>query len=287
MCSRLFRATPRQKDPVGKQLENKPTQKATGTHRAHRPDLPDATKPPQRPPKTLIRAPTGLSRCRRVRELASRYVIASISEVTGESTRCFTPSRLPKPVLCLKLPFTSPAKLAKARPGEKLDEPTNGISPTVSLRHPSHVERRTTPKPTNLTRRLTRKLATVPSRVLAASAFDSVWFVAEMIGHLDFQTGLQHLADEPGQQATLPSQIDAVTAGLFNQTLSEVLHQCSFGHHFSRQHSRFDLVVHDVDLSAHDLPVADNQITPLHKVPDRPRSGPRRTAGATCGWSAR
>jgi hypothetical protein len=74
----------------------------------------------------------GQSRCPRVKEQAPVYVTASISEVTGESTRCSTPSRLPKPAFCPKPPSTSPAKLVKARPGEKLDEPTNGISPTVS-----------------------------------------------------------------------------------------------------------------------------------------------------------
>jgi hypothetical protein len=39
--------------------ENKPapTSGAAGTHGAHRPDLPDATKQPRRPPKASIRHP--------------------------------------------------------------------------------------------------------------------------------------------------------------------------------------------------------------------------------------
>ena len=60
MCSRLFRATPRLKDPAGKQLENKPTQKGDRHSRSQ------PARPFQRYENTatltkiINQAPTGL-----------------------------------------------------------------------------------------------------------------------------------------------------------------------------------------------------------------------------------
>lgn len=45
-----------------------------------------------------------------------------------------------------------------------------------------------------------------------------------MIGHLRFQGALQHPLDRAGQQALRPSQLHAVSSGLFNQGTSARTH---------------------------------------------------------------
>ena len=60
MCSRLFRATPRQKDLAGRQLENKPTQ-LSGRHSRSQPTGPSRRYETIATPITIInQAPTGL-----------------------------------------------------------------------------------------------------------------------------------------------------------------------------------------------------------------------------------
>lgn len=46
------------------------------------------------------------------------------------------------------------------------------------------------------------------ARVAAPAAGRVVWFVAEMIGELDLEAGLQHLADHRGQQPVVAREVD-------------------------------------------------------------------------------
>jgi hypothetical protein len=62
----------------------------------------------------------------------------------------------------------------------------------------------------------------VPLRLLPwLRPLDSVLHIAEMLVHLDLQTGLEHLLREPGQQTARTDQIHTVRARLLHQLLSE------------------------------------------------------------------
>jgi len=45
-----------------------------------------------------------------------------------------------------------------------------------------------------------------------------------MVSHLDFETGLQHLTDQPGQQAALTGEFHTVGSGLSHQRFSPLRH---------------------------------------------------------------
>lgn len=55
------------------------------------------------------------------------------------------------------------------------------------------------------------------------STLDRVTFVAEMVGHLDFQAPLQHVAHQVGQQPAVTGESDALGAGTVNQLGSPVI----------------------------------------------------------------
>ena len=59
-----------------------------------------------------------------------------------------------------------------------------------------------------------------------------------MVSHLDFQTGLQHLAHQPGQQTVLASQLDTVGAGPGHQLGRPVPHRRLITHQRHATHRR-------------------------------------------------
>ena len=74
--------------------------------------------------------------------------------------------------------------------------------------------------------------------VAAAAALDGVTFVAEMVGHLDLQTGLQHLAHQPGQQPVVAGQLDTFGAGPGDQLGRPVPHRRLITHQRHATHRR-------------------------------------------------
>ena len=58
-----------------------------------------------------------------------------------------------------------------------------------------------------------------------------------MVGHLDLQPDLEHLAHQPGQQAAVAGEPHALGAGTLDQKLGPVLHRRLTGGLF-RRHSR-------------------------------------------------
>ena len=56
--------------------------------------------------------------------------------------------------------------------------------------------------------------------VARASALDGVALIAEMVGHLDVQPGLQHPAHQRGQQTVIPAEFDSLLPGPSVQRLS-------------------------------------------------------------------
>lgn len=66
------------------------------------------------------------------------------------------------------------------------------------------------------------RIRTVP-RVARPSTLNSVPFIAERFGHLDFQAPPQHVSHQVGEQSALASQRDCLGPGLFNQAGSSVV----------------------------------------------------------------
>ena len=75
------------------------------------------------------------------------------------------------------------------------------------------------------------------SGVPRPAALDRVTLTAQMLGHLDLQAGLEHLAHQPGQQTALAGQLHALSASLSDQPLSPLNHRRLTGS-VARQHSR-------------------------------------------------
>ena len=53
------------------------------------------------------------------------------------------------------------------------------------------------------------------------TASRSVFFIAEVLVHLDFQAGLEDPLGQPGQQTVRPDQIDSVGTRLLNELLGQ------------------------------------------------------------------
>ena len=61
--------------------------------------------------------------------------------------------------------------------------------------------------------------------VARPSALDGVWLVADMIGHLDLETGLEHLAHQRRQQPVVAGQLDTLGTGPLDQLGRPVPHR--------------------------------------------------------------
>ena len=71
--------------------------------------------------------------------------------------------------------------------------------------------------------------------VARPSALGGVGFIAQMVGHLDLQAGLEHLAHQRGQQAVVAGQLDTLAAGPLDQLGRPVPHRRLVAH---RRHAR-------------------------------------------------
>ena len=86
------------------------------------------------------------------------------------------------------------------------------------------------------------------ARVRGPAAFRGVTLIAQMLSHLDLETGLEHLAHQPRQQAAVAGQLHALGACLGHQPLGPVLHRCLVGS-LARRHSRHVMISHRHDPS--------------------------------------
>jgi len=62
-------------------------------------------------------------------------------------------------------------------------------------------------------------------------ALDGVWLVTHMIGHLDLETTLEHLAHQRRQQPVLAGQFDALATGPVDQLGRPIPHRRLVTHH--------------------------------------------------------
>ncbi len=84
------------------------------------------------------------------------------------------------------------------------------------------------------------------ARVRRPAALTGVTLIAQMLGHLDLETGLEHLAHQPRQQTPVAGQLHALVAGPSNQQLSPVAHR-RLTRSLARRQRRHILISHRHD----------------------------------------
>ncbi len=84
------------------------------------------------------------------------------------------------------------------------------------------------------------------AQVRRPAALRGVTLIAQMLGHLDLQTGLEHPTHQTGQQAIVAGQLHALSARLSHQLLSPVLHR-RLARSIARRHSRPVMISHRHD----------------------------------------
>jgi len=74
------------------------------------------------------------------------------------------------------------------------------------------------------------------------AALHSVALIAQAVGHLHLQPGLEHLAHQAGQQAAVAGQLHPLRAGALHQKPGPVLHRRPTGDLVARRRSRHILI---------------------------------------------